>query len=60
MKRFYQLDNVGTAKYTINFHNGESKHKDGSDFFDMRIFKSKKAVSEFVKKLRQDGYVYAR
>jgi len=55
-KRFYQLDNVGKAKYTVNFYDGVQKHKDGSDFFDMRIFKNKKDLNAFITKLRTDGY----
>jgi hypothetical protein len=60
MKRYYLMDNVGSAKYTVNFHDGQSKHKDGSDFFDIKIFKSKKAVDKFVLGLHRDGYVYSR
>ena len=60
MKRFYLQDNIGRAKYTVNFNDGKSKHKDGSDFFDIRIFKNKKDVARFVKDLQRDGYVSTR
>ena len=57
MKRFYLVDNVGKAKYTVNFHDGIKKHKDGSDFFDLRIFKNKKDLGRFVNGLQKSGYV---
>lgn len=56
MKEFYVLNNVGKAKYVVNFHDGEKKHNDGSAFFDMKIFKNKKKLSNFVAGLRKIGY----
>ena len=55
-KTFYQRDNVGKAKYTINFHDGVSTHKDGSDFFGIAIFKNKLKLKAFVKGLLSTGY----
>lgn len=55
-KRFYQQDNIGKAKFTINFHDGKQTHKDGSDFFGIKIFKNKKDVEEFKKDLMANGY----
>ena len=55
-KRFHRRDNVGTAKYTINFHDGMKTHVDGSDFFDIATFKSKKEMHEFTNRLIKDGY----
>lgn len=43
--------NVGKAKYLVSYSDGTKKHKDGSEFFDIEIFKSKKAMNEFLKKL---------
>lgn len=60
MKRYYLQDNIGRAKYTVNFFDGQSKHKDGSDFFAIKIFKNKKDVARFVKELQRDGYVPTR
>jgi hypothetical protein len=60
MKKYYLQDDIGRAKYTVNFHDGQSVHKDGSDFFDIRIFKNKKDVARFVKNLQRDGYVPTR
>ena len=57
MKRFYIEHNIGKCKYVVNFHDGKSKHSDGSDFFDVKIFKNKKNLAEFVSGLLKDGYV---
>lgn len=56
MKTYYTQMNVGNARYVVNFHNGESFHKDGSPFFDIRIFKNKKKMDNFIKDLEQQGY----
>lgn len=48
--------NIGKAKYVVNFHNGEKQHKDGSKFFDIKIFSNKKHRDKFVTSLRQQGY----
>ncbi|SVD32957.1 uncharacterized protein METZ01_LOCUS385811, partial [marine metagenome] len=55
-KTFRQTDNVGKAKYTISYHDGKKKHKDGSDFFDMEIFKNKPSLEKFKKDLKRKGY----
>ncbi len=57
-KSYYQMDNIGKAKYTINFHDGVSTHRDGSAFDDIRIFHNKKDLNEFIKKLESEGYRY--
>ena len=57
-KRYYQQDRVGSAKYTISYHDGKKKHKDGSDFFDIKIFRNKKDLAKFVNTLSKSGYVY--
>lgn len=56
MKVFYTLDNVGKCKYTVNFHDGVQKHRDGSAFFDIRIFTNKKKRDKFIQGLRNQGY----
>lgn len=33
---------IGHAKYSISYCDGTKKHKDGSDFWDIKIFKTKK------------------
>lgn len=60
MKRYYLMGNVGKAKYTVNYHDGKSKHRDGSDFFAIKIFKNKKSVDKFVLWLHRGGYVCSR
>ena len=56
MKTFYEIYMGGKNKYTVNFHDGKSTHKDGSKFYDMRIFKNKKKVAAFIKELKEAGY----
>src|SRR6056300_1953363 len=56
-KRFRQQDGIGKAKYTISYHDGREKHKDGSDFFGIQIFKNKKDLETFRKSLLSKGYV---
>lgn len=56
-KTFYQQDGIGKAKYTISFHDGVKKHKDGSAFFDIRIFKNKIDLFAFQKELLGKGYI---
>ena len=56
MKRFNVMFNVGKAKYVVNHHNGESKHPDGSDFVDVAIFHSRRAIEKFIGDLKAKGY----
>ena len=42
--------NIGKAKYVINYYTGE-KHKDGSKFFGIEIFKNKKDFNKCLKEL---------
>jgi hypothetical protein len=55
-KRFKRQDGIGKAKYTVSYHDGKKKHRDGSDFFDIKIFKNKKDLSDFVGTLAKQGY----
>ena len=57
-KRYNQKDGVGKSKYVISYHDGKKKHKDGSDFFDIQIFRNKKDLAKFVNTLHKGGYVY--
>ena len=57
MKRFHIQNNIGNAKYVVSHHDGEKKHRDGSDFFDVSIFKNKKKLAKFVSSLRSSGYI---
>jgi len=56
-KRFNTNYGVGKSKYVVNYHDGVKKHKDGSDFFDVQIFKNKKDLETFKKALLQKGFV---
>lgn len=57
MKKFYVQTNIGKAKYVVNFHQENSFHDDGSEFFDVRVFKNKRKLQKFVDQLRHSGYV---
>lgn len=52
-------NNIGKAKYVVNYHDGEKAHKDGSLFFDIAIFKNKKDLNQFTKELTQKNYIQA-
>jgi len=55
-KRYYTQDNIGRAKYTVSFHDGVSKHDDGGDFFNIKIFHNKRERDAFIKQLTANGY----
>ena len=57
-KVYNEMYGVGSSKYLVNFHDGEKTHKDGSPFFDIRIFKNKVEKDKFVKELKSKGFVY--
>ena len=56
MKEYYITHNVGKVKYLLSFHNGNSFHKDGSKFFDIRSFKNKVKLKKFISELSKEGY----
>ena len=56
-KRFNTNYGIGKSKYVVNYHDGVKKHKDGSDFFDVQIFKNQKDLEAFKKALLQKGFV---
>jgi hypothetical protein len=58
-KRYNVMHGVGSSKYTVNFHNGKSKHNDGSDFFDIAIFKNKRDLAKKINDLTKQGYIYS-
>lgn len=55
-KVYYRTDRVGTAKYTVSFHDGEQLNPDGSPFFGLRIFRRKPDLLAFVRSLEDQGY----
>lgn len=56
-RQFYELENVGTARYTVNMYDGAQTHNDGSPFYGTRIFGNKRAKDRFVRELTRQGYV---
>jgi len=56
-KNYYIQENIGKAKYLVNFHDGEKKHEDGSPFYDVKIFNNKKDLEQFISQLKEEGYV---
>jgi hypothetical protein len=56
-KRFKVGFNIGNAKYVISFHDGKSKHKDGSDFFGIETFRNQKDFEKGQNDLRKKGYI---
>ena len=55
-KRYYTMDGIGKCKYTVNWHDGVKTYKDGSPFFDIRIFSNKKKRNQFISQLISKGY----
>ena len=57
IKRYNTMSNIGHAKYVVNYCDGIKNNNDGSDFFDIKIFKNKKKLNEFIIGLVNNGYV---
>ena len=58
MKKTYHIQyNIGNAKYVVRFHDGVKTHHDGSQFFDIHLFKNKKRMGNFITFLAEQGYV---
>lgn len=58
-KRFYEMQNVGRARYTVSFHDGVQTHRDGSAFYGIRIFGNKRDRDRFVRALVGQGFKQA-
>jgi len=43
--------NIGKVKYLVSFYDGIKKHKDGSEFWDIKCFNSKIKMNKFLKLL---------
>jgi len=48
---------IGKVKYSISSHDGVKKHNDGSDFYDIKIFKNKVDLEKGIKKYTSNGFV---
>jgi len=60
MKTYYIQYNIDRCKYVVCYHDGNKKHKDGSNFFDIAIFKNKIHLSSFINNLKNQGYKESR
>ena len=58
MKQYNIMQNVGNCKYVVNYHDGIKHYKDGSNFYDIAIFRNKKQMKSFVSELEKNGYIY--
>ena len=56
MKDFYTQYNIGKCKYVVSHYNGIDKHKDGSQFYNIAIFKNKKDLNSFTSDLVKSGF----
>lgn len=56
-KAFKVNPQIGKSKYSISYHDGNSKHKDGSDFWGIKIFKNKDELSKGVSDFKSKGFV---
>ena len=56
-KAFRVNPGIGKSKYSISFHDGVSKHKDGSDFWGIEIFKNKVDLEKGIKNYTSKGFV---
>ena len=56
-KSYQVMLNVGKVKYLVSFHDGKKFHNDGSPFYDVRKFKNKTEMNDFVKSLDKKGYL---
>ena len=56
MKRYSVNPKIGKVKHSVSFYDGISTHKDGSKFYSLAIFKTKKALSRKIKGMESQGY----
>ena len=57
MKRYQINPKIGTVKHSISFYDGIKTHKDGSDFYALAVFKTKKELIRKEKELIAMGYI---
>ena len=56
MKNQFRINpQIGRAKYSISYHDGIKKHSDGSDFWDIKIFKNKIEFNNAIKKYTNES-----
>ncbi len=49
-------ERIGKSRYVVNFHDRIKTHSDGSEFWDIAIFRNKLAMGHFVAGLEKAGY----
>jgi len=55
VKKYNVQYRIGHAKYVVNSYSGK-KYKDGSDFYDISIFKNKKDLAKYEQELQREGF----
>ncbi len=58
--KLYRELHMGWRRCTVSCHDGRRFHSDGSPFYDIAIFKSRKAKDAYVRSLVKLGYREAR
>lgn len=56
-KAFKINPGIGKAKYSISSYDGHKKHNDGSDFWDIQIYKNKVDLEKGIKDYKSKGFV---
>jgi len=57
MKTYNIMYAIGCAKLVVNYYDGIKKHNDGSPFYDIAIFSNRIKLKEFLKELKNKGYI---
>ena len=57
MKTFHLNSKIGKAKYDVAYQDRIKKHQDGSEFFDIAIFKNVKTLDTFINDLLDKDYI---
>jgi len=55
-KKYKIQYNIGRAKYVVSDYDGVSTHPDGSEFWGIATFKSKKKMDDYLNELTKKGY----
>ncbi len=56
MKSYQVNAPIGRSKHSISTHDGTKFHADGSEFWDIEIFRTKKEKDARIKNLRKEGF----
>ena len=47
--------NIGKAKHIVSYSDGTKRNRDGSEFFDIAIFKNEREMERFVRELKANS-----